>query len=199
MIVSYGRRFAFVHVVKAGGTSVARALLPFLAPDDIASGYPDETRSWPKHMWAAKLADRLDFVNFWSFGFTRNPWDRMVSNYFWWQQVNKNGWDLDHYKRAMEGKSFEQYVLGGDWLMTSPTTDFLFKDGHQLVNFVGRFERLEEDFRVVCKVLGIEARLGKQNSSKRGDYRSYYTKPEMVDLVGARFRADIDNFGYNFE
>src|SRR5688572_2108450 len=103
MIISYSRKFIFIHAVKTGGTSIGKALAPFINDGDIISGYPIENPDWPKHSWAKHCQTRLDLDKFWSFGFVRNPWDRLVSNFFWWQQVDKTNWDLTHYNRVARG------------------------------------------------------------------------------------------------
>ncbi len=197
MIISFSKNFIFIHAVKTGGTSVATALLPHLTNGDLACGYP-ESGFYPKHIWASALRESLPhFDNFFSFGFVRNPWDRLVSNFFWWQQVDKRGWNTERFNRLARGKSFEEYVLQGKWLVTSPCSDFFYDGPKCLVSEIGRFEDLNADFTRISGKLGISCPLGWENKSEHDDYRRYYT-PAMVEMVAQRFRSDLDLFGYTF-
>lgn len=71
------------------------------------------------------------------------------------------------------------------------------QNGELLVDFVGRFERLEEDFQFIVRRLGLNARLPTSNRSDHSKYREYYT-PALRDEISRAFRVDIDYFGYVF-
>ena len=65
------------------------------------------------------------------------------------------------------------------------------KDGNLLVDFMGRFERLEAKAAAVF----TEIRLGKPelphaNKSEHGHYSGFYT-PETVQIVAERFAKDM--------
>ena len=69
--------------------------------------------------------------------------------------------------------------------------------GQPIVDFVGRYERLREDFSVVRERLGLVQDLPHINRSAHAGYRSYYSDA-MRDLVAHRFARDIGFFGYEF-
>src|SRR6266542_4784756 len=67
-----------------------------------------------------------------------------------------------------------------------------------LVDFIGRFERLQDDFAVVCSRIGVPCPpLPHEGRSVRTCYVEYYDD-ETRALVARRFRPDIDYFGYEF-
>jgi len=72
--------------------------------------------------------------------------------------------------------------------------------GNVIVDFIGRYERLQEDFDEVCRRIGIPAPPlpHKRKAQDRKDYRSYYTA-ETAELVAQRFKRDIEMFGYRFD
>src|SRR5262249_40241617 len=70
--------------------------------------------------------------------------------------------------------------------------------GRLLVDFIGYYERLQEDFARACARLGVRAELPRANTSSHRDYRSYYT-PATCELVAAHFRKDIELVGYTFD
>ena len=38
MIISHKHKFIFIHINKCGGSSVTRALMPYLGPNDLVLG-----------------------------------------------------------------------------------------------------------------------------------------------------------------
>ena len=67
-----------------------------------------------------------------------------------------------------------------------------------LVDFVGRFESLHEDFKKICGLAGIEnVSLPKVNSSSRSSYRDYYDD-RSIQIVRELYQQDINLFGYKF-
>ena len=139
------------------------------------------------------------FEGYFKFGFVRNPWDRVVSLY-----LRREG---DQVHRS---KSFEEFVKtirysSATCLHPSPHVnqlDWLVDpSGRVVVDYIGRFETLQQDWNNICATLGIASRdlpVKKQNHVARDHYSKFYTR-ETADLIADRFRADIDFFGYEFE
>jgi len=137
------------------------------------------------------------FDSYYKFAFVRNTYDWHVSQYSF-HLKNVNG----PYYKILRNKSFEEYV---QWTVqhlehtNSMQYDFLSDaNGQLLVDFIGRFEDLGQDFEVLKKKLGIDANLPHANSSERNvSYREYYSKAskEIVDEVYAK---DIEYFGFDF-
>jgi len=207
-IISHKKRFVFVHVPKSGGTSVVQALGRY------------EDRAWQKWLWrrafprlltpawrrrfrrefnlthmrAAELKRLVaDYEQLYRFGFVRNPWDRHVSLYEYGRQTPAR---LVYEQRKRQ--TFDEYLAE---LRESPTgrqASWFYDDtGTLLVDFVGRFETLKEDFRRACDAIGVEAELPHLNPSRRRDYRTYYSD-EARELVARIDRRDIELFGYTF-
>ena len=72
------------------------------------------------------------------------------------------------------------------------------KDGTVLVDFIGRFENLQQDFNTVCLQIGKRVILPHRNKSKRSDYRTYY-HDASIEIIGQWFKDDIEPFGYAFD
>lgn len=209
------RKLILVHIQKTGGTSVAAAL-------GTSEGANE------KHLLAKDLR-RLYGDKAWDgcfkFAFVRNPWDRLVS---WWSMIDghrekwRSGDPLNPFQSWVlsRAETFEQFLrncdedfLDGDgpkWIFRNQL-DYLVDDGGSLmVDEVGRFERLQEDFdRILARVTAGPSRLWSTlarrgvrltnvNPGRHGHYSTYYT-PELRDLVGQRCQRDIVRFGYRFE
>ncbi|MCH7663752.1 MAG: hypothetical protein IH859_07775, partial [Chloroflexi bacterium] len=70
--------------------------------------------------------------------------------------------------------------------------------GNLIVDFVGRFENIQEAFNSVCNALKLKnIILPHINRSTRRDYESYYNK-STANLVKTAFKEDIDFFGYTY-
>ena len=155
-----------------------------------------------------------EFSGYYKFSFVRNPWARLVSEY--------------RYRNFLSHKSFKDFVmnklpapgLDDKYRHIMPQTGMLYdKAGNLLVDFVGKFERLQQDFDQVCKHLQFESSdLPHENSSDKksrelrrkirnflrrngeSELRSYvdFYDTETRETVGKLYRADIENFGYSF-
>ncbi len=66
------------------------------------------------------------------------------------------------------------------------------------MNFIGRFENLQEDFNIVCDHLKIEdPTLPKMLVRNYGHYTENYT-PETKELVYTMYKEEIDYFEFEF-
>jgi hypothetical protein len=197
-------RLIFVHIQKTGGTSINRALGSVDNPIE-------------KHRTASEL--RLMYgENAWAesykFSFVRNPWDRLVS---WWSMIDGNRAHIDlattpnrFFKYVLQNAfSFEEFICNcheeisdGDGVkgIFRNQIDYLTdSDGYLMVDFVGRFENLAEDFATVSQhVYGQTKPLPHSNKSQHGVYQNYYSQHTRT-IVEEAYRADILHFGYQFE
>lgn len=198
-----GDRLIFVHIQKTGGSSVTSAL--------GGSEHPPE-----KHWLARELRDRYGretWNDCYRFAFVRNPWDRLVS---WWSMIDNQKTAIAAGARA---NTFFRYVLE----RAETFEDFLHKcgdevrdpdgrkciwrnqldylcdeDGVSMVDFIGRFETLDQDFAAVTRhVYGASRPLPRTNASRRRPYVDYYT-PELTAMVTEAYADDIAAFGYRF-
>lgn len=71
------------------------------------------------------------------------------------------------------------------------------KDKNLLVDFVGRFENIEEDWAFVTSKVGLKDNLVHLNKSNHKYYREVYTD-KTAEIVYNLFKKDIDLFGYKF-
>lgn len=216
MLISHRHAFAFIHVPKTGGTSVARALWRHA---DHADRYwanrclavvgihvnhyaPVRSRKFRPHTSADILRRNLPagmFESLFTFAFVRNPWDLLVSYHHFLCDAEGHGEHASHRRhRAARLPDFDAYVRyeirRGKISQTRMVAD---PSGRVLVDFLGRYESLATDFAYVCQRTGIDAALGRSNTSVRGDYRDYYT-PRLAALVRDHFAEDVERFGYEF-
>jgi len=66
------------------------------------------------------------------------------------------------------------------------------------IDFIGRFENLQQDYDVVCDKIGMPSKkLQVFNSTPHKHYTEYYND-ETVGIVAELYSKDIEYFGYKF-
>lgn len=141
-----------------------------------------DPQPFPAHIKASELINAIGkeaFESFFSFAIVRNPWDWQVSLY---EYTLKN---TTHYQHDLVNGfgNFDEYI---SWRCVEEVRfqkDFIYSDdGELLVDFVGRFERIDADFETICFHIGISTFLPKLNVSNRKPYQQYYNE-KTKDLV----------------
>ena len=156
----------------------------------------------------AELGESWD--SYFSFGFVRNPWARLVS---WWSMIQEHPTQNHHlpfwqYIRK-NGPTFHEFILNcTETIEDDGTTksairsqlDYLADaNGLSLVSFVGRYESLQSDLNKIADLTGLPRGVSiiTNRSPHTKDYRNYYTS-ETRAIVAERFARDIDSFEYMF-
>ena len=208
MLINEKHNYIYVHVYKVAGQSVKLALRRYhhrRMPGFVRSHYSRlielpqaySFRSLEAHSTAKEIREYLGpekWDSMYSFSFVRNPWDWQVSLYHF-IQTNK----FNPQRGLVSSMKFDDYIK---WRVEEDRhlqSSFIFdRHGNQLVDFVGRFENLSEDFATVCSKVGVDASLPHENASKHDGYKKYYNDTTAA-LIADAFKEDIDAFGYEFE
>ena len=219
-MISHKHKFIFVEFSKTGTTAI----------DGVLEKYCEtKTRSSPnslyfKHARPKQIKELFEKENkkdewkhYFKFTFTRNPFDRLVSN---WHYIHKS---LEDYKKILEKhgsdfipnhiewiqhcqmltsecKTFKEYIkLSCAWPTGNDSgLNFAFDKDEKFVDFIGKFENLQEDFNIICDKIGIpQQQLPHKNKTKHKHYTEYYDD-ETRELVAKKFAKDIEYFGYEF-
>lgn len=206
MLISDALGCVFVHVQKTGGESVERSLLE---ADPAAIVELPGVPAWDdplkrRHLFAADLREHLGaerWAESFSFAFVRNPWERLVS---WYEMaVTRPTNDFHRHVIATTG-SFAEFATSCTTGLAAKTTfnqvDYVDGPGGegQIVDFVGRFESLPEDWAEVRDRLGLPPEpLGHDNRTEHRPYRELYDDATR-EIVAERFARDVERFGYEF-
>jgi|TARA_Y100000780_G_C13692535_1_gene420135 hypothetical protein len=184
------KKCIFIHIPKAAGTSIGEALF-----NNGRTGH---------YEWRYYKIDKIKFHTYFKFAFVRNPYDRLVSSYFYLQQGGKNKSDHEFNDRVLSKYlDFEDFVLNGlddkevsNWGHFKKQSDFIYDDVSKsiVVDYLGYFENISEDYNNLRYKLG-GAKLGKANPSNRNAFTEYYTK-EMADKVFTHYNKDFELFNY---
>ena len=167
---------------------------------------------------------------YFKFAVTRNPWDLVVSQYHWatrsdygdayqgsvprslkrfWThplRVRKNfrmlGTNLVRTFLKMDAVTFDFFVRRM-LRYYEPNDPFYFdRSGSVGLDFLIRYENLEEDYASVCERIGLPLSelpsLKTKSRLERRHYSTYYDD-RTRELVAKMYHRHIEHFGYRFE
>ena len=201
MLVNKRYKFLFVHIQKTAGSSICNDLLELRG-----TKYLGKQHSFLSHYETPR--------GYFKFAFVRNPWERLVSwyNMMTYRKVHN---DFSAYLLANEN-NFSTFLDCTDIIIETKDTfkkdkvdyvksisfnqlDYITdRDGNIGVEFIGRFENLQDDYNKVMKALGLpETTLKHINKYERDDYRKYYNQ-EDKEKVYNLYKRDIEYFKYSF-
>lgn len=189
-MISHSHKFIFIHINRTGGTSVEHALSAF--------GGVNKWEDFNRHDGAGKISEKPEWNDYFKFSIVRNPWDKEFSDYKWHKKLK--------HKKVSEYSTFKDYLRlpeqtkgKGLFRWHSNQYDWLIsKNGKLEIDFVARFENLQEDFYKICQNINIDPiSLPHKNKTKKLDYRQFYTD-ETYSWVKANYKKDIDYFNYKF-
>jgi hypothetical protein len=232
MIVSHEHRFIFLKTKKTAGTAIEAALSALCGPKDVITPYRAESEEdrqgrppqnyriehplkpkrplWrrllrrperyyhqsvgfyehmPAHLVRAYVGEEV-WRSYFKFAFDRNPWDRQISWYFY------------KTKSKATRPSFERFMASRRRAYVD-NHEIYMDDGAMAVDFLGRYESLDDDLAKALAMAGVETRLAVPKANvtpdkgERKDYRSYYT-PKTEALVADWYAPEIKLLGYGF-
>jgi len=151
---------------------------------------------------------------YFKFTFTRNPYSWLLSNYLYcggihvpylrghakMAQISEKPMHARRWIRTENSISnFKDWVK---WYINNikGTQIEMIKnrDGKVSLDFIGKFENLQQDFDTVCDKIGIpQQQLPHANKTNHKHYTEYYDD-ETKQIVAEKYAKDIEYFGYEF-
>jgi len=196
------KKLIYIHINKCAGSSIESFFFGQAIEDHkVIMDFEDSLGS-------------KELNDYFKFSFVRNPWDKTVSFYNFHKKFNvldtssglknfllahpsswmpKNGSPLKKTAFTWLGSNYSHLMRSSnqiDWLTDS--------NGEVRMDFIGRFENLQEDFNIVCDKIGIPRKqLPHKNKSNHKHYTEYYDE-ETKQIVAEKYAKDIEYFGYKF-
>lgn len=185
----------FIHIPKAAGTSISRAIYGMNVGHKKAIDYCNISTK--------------EFNKYYRFSFVRNPWDRVVSAYNFAKQGGTE------YVQPIPNSIYQSEVFSNfetfvtQWLpnanlhmedvVFAPQYWYIYDSNAKLlVDFVGKIEYLEKDLKIIENRLKTNIELKRLNKSTRNiDYRNYYNEKTKA-IVAKVYHKDIELFNYDF-
>ncbi len=225
MIISHTHKFIFFCNGKTGTTSIEHALAQYQEGEELDISSPG--LFYKKHVPPLMLRSLLPsaiWQDYYKFVFVRNPWDWVVSN---WKynfeylpkiRSRKHGLirRIKKFHRGQAGiyrtqyrdklsvddvSQLHDYLRAVRIIPTEPTCSqwpYVYDmDGIPIVDFVGRFETIENDFKKISEDLGLSIDLPLLNQTAHKPYMDYYTDASR-NAVAKIWARDISLFNYDF-
>lgn len=178
----------FIHIPKAAGTSIASAI-------------------YGKDPWHYPISDynylsRFLSKRLYKFAFVRNPYSRIISSYRY-SFVQTERHPTTSVRFVTDYSSFEDFV--NSWLTQENISKHYFFHSQAFylsparddlnIDFIGRFEQIEVDFRQVAKQLSLDVELPKLNTTPQKHQTGEITE-ELAEKIYSVYEEDFLSFNY---
>lgn len=185
----------FIHIPKTGGISVSRSLF-----GNLGGGHKDVK-------FYKRAFGPLTYDKYFSFAFVRNPYTRLYSAYSFLKRGGFDQKDMEFSENIISKyPTFEQFIE--EWLSREniysynhfiPQYTFLCDGSFKPeVDFIGRFENIEEDFQTIAKQLGVSVQLPHHNQTvrKKKPLEEFMTN-KLFKKVAKVYSEDFEIFEYS--
>lgn len=204
MIVSHRYRFVFFALPRTASHAIRTALQPHLDEQDwqqqaltaqLRLPVPALARIGHGHISLRQARKHLPpavWRDYFKFAIVRNPYDRFISACAFLYRGNP-------VYRGNEGYFRNDALTSlADHMLIRPQTDLLVDPTGRLgMDYVGRYETLDDSFREVCNSTGLpELTLAQVNASEHAPYRTCYDE-SLLRAVTDLYRRDFDLLDYS--
>ncbi len=205
MIVSHSNKFIFFAVPKTGTHAVRELLYPYMDEDDWEQQALFEQKRLPipalaqiqhGHLSVREIRPHLSdqqWREYFKFGFVRNPFDRFISVCFFLNRKNPEfaSHSLQWMKAALQRPQFRSRILARPQYV-----QLVDENGDVALDSVGRYENFQQSIDAIFTSLSLPAnKLPIKNKSEHESFDSYYDD-ELLELVSAFYRKDLEVFNY---
>ncbi|MEE8526996.1 MAG: sulfotransferase family 2 domain-containing protein [Gammaproteobacteria bacterium] len=208
-MISHRYKCIFVHIPKTGGYSITDVIWPSVTDrteENLWMGFTNphgnkHQTGGLQHLLGTMIRQEVGteiFDSHWKFTIVRNPWDKAVSQYLYMRNRHdlrdfigmKNDESLAGYLDLIKKKAHVQW---------EPQHKFVLdNNGDNLLDYIGRFEQLEQDASTILATIGCAAKkLPHLNKSNRKHYRDYFDD-ETREIVREFYAQDIELLEYEF-
>jgi len=217
MIISRQKSFIHVAIPRTASTCINVALGSLKHPE------PPE-----HHATIKEIIDTYpQFEHYYKFTFIRNPFDRLVSTYFEFRKNRKRRYsgkikyaedllsefdisscDITNFRNFCVNLKNSKWV---DDLFFKPQFDYVSVNGENVMDYIGRFEKIEEDWKNIKHIIqapnleknlpkasdGSQESKGLYRGSCHPPYQEMYTLAE-IKVVEELYHKDLEYFNYSF-
>lgn len=191
-MVEDSERIVFVHVPRTGGHSVFKSLI---VPNDNVVGKDHDTRR-PEYETTDEFINKEDFV----FTFVRNPYERVVSSYFYLKEGGRNKQDeIEGIKYLREYDSFKEFILNGletvvdEQLHFYPQVFWITNSEDELVvDYIETIKEINKNLEYISQKFNLEFDPGYYlNTCGYKKWNFYYDDFRVVEKVRSLYFEDI--------
>jgi hypothetical protein len=206
-VISNEYKCIHVHIPRTAGSSIE---------DVFSNSGRADHRSI--HDYRKQCVRHSKFEKYFKFTFVRNPWSKMVSHFIRYcisERSSKGIFESSYQSEFKDwighlpkigAPKFDKTSNQLGWLCNKKWKDNVAPRNFKIdVDFVGRFENLEEDWDFISQKINLNSKLShcrpgilNDENLYPDDYREYYDD-ETIEIVCQRYKDDINFFNYEFE
>ena len=189
MFVHKSYKFIFIHNPKAAGTSIRNSFNP--QGYQILNRGKDTFPHSPASIVKKRVGDEI-WNEYFKLAFVRNPYDRCISFYFYHKSPQyKFRIGIKEAKKPYKEWLIKQ-LSSQQNMVAIPQSTYI----NRPLDFIGRYENLENDYQYFIKKIGGEKQLPHYNKSIDHESWEHYYDDELKEIVSKHFKDDFDLFGY---
>jgi hypothetical protein len=216
--ISIKHKFLYMETPKVGCSSVKKNL-QILENNGVDNQFPDVHKKSKSPLFSP-LDSAIDFryslENYYKFSFVRNPYTRALSCYLdkfregkpWFRKMLGFGSEADvsfeDFLEKVSGQHAKEMNI--HWMPVS----LILSPDKISYNFIGRFERFEEDLKQAMRHIAEENGLSLPESilyksrhskfqSDAGEKLGSYMTKRAQQLVQKIYAEDFERFGYDYD
>jgi len=163
---------------------------------------------YSQHIAAAVVKTRLpEYIwdNYFKFCIERNPWDKVVSYYYWRKHWEENSTSIFYWRKKLMNpdRSFDDFLKEKNF----PINHYLYTDvsdeNRIIVDRIIKYENLNEELGDIFHKLrvpfdgSLNVHAKSTQRKERHDYRNMYNKKQKY-IVAKAFEKELQLHGYQF-
>jgi len=215
--INHDKKAIFIHIPKNGGSYIADILKTHYnfknyylqrpdhytfcnGKDDSVDKHENKIHGTLMYYKTSGFINKIMGMNeskwntYFIFTFIRNPYDRIVSG---WNYINKFNIPFKSYINLGNYASSYNY-----WhVFMSQTRHIIGNNGKIRVNYIGKFENLENELKIILNMIGFN-KINHvpffKNKKSHDNYKKYYDE-DTAKKVNLLMNEDFTNFEYDKE
>ena len=170
----------YIHIPKTGGTTIEHIIRK-----------NRQKKRGSEHLPIEKYKD---YYHYYIFSIVRNPYTRIISVYNYYKQGgNQSEHDINLMNKDTSLCDF--LIKYNSKKISHLRTQFSFLKNSTNINYIGKFEKFEDEVKKICEILKIE--VNKIPNKRNSKYiNNIIITPKFINLVNKIYREDFINYNY---
>lgn len=213
MVLDWNKNLLFIHIPRTAGTTIEYLMnIPLNSKNLYGWGSDHKAK---QHFTAEKICTIIGETYFdkcFKFTIVRNPYDRMISEYYWDFRMSSN--DPHFIERGKlgykSGQTFKQFLESISIIVKEkkydenlffdhfrPQYEFVSINDKICVNEVGKFENISEYVKSLIKNHDFDE--NKLRHHNKGNYNkniNHYDDPVCIKIINELYAKDFELFDY---